>query len=210
MRTRIQIFLALMLLLPLIAFATCRQNSPRQLRGQTNATMTFYASAIDQDGHPLEGVQFDFRVEAYPANWTLETRDQDHDTSKITATTNKAGRVAVTITGCELILTNAEISNYRELYEIDTMGGTPNNRFYRLIASGNLWYKSQPENPAIYVFVKEGTDTVAKLPCRGGSESGGTGRWRINKPAWPNRPSLKDVVYKPPTTQPSTYPATQP
>lgn len=73
-----------------------------------------------------------------------------------------------------------------------------------LIAWGHQLFRSDPENPAVYVFVKDGVREVAVLPCRGGSQNKRSGGWVANKPEWPTRPSLKDVVYKAPTTQPTS------
>jgi hypothetical protein len=67
-----------------------------------------------------------------------------------------------------------------------------------------LWYKSDPDHPAVYVMVKDGAREVSALPCKGGYVSGGGKHWVKNEPDWPKNPSLKDVIRKRPSSHPTT------
>ena len=76
------------------------------------------------------------------------------------------------------------------------------NLGYQITAWGDTWYQSDPGNPATYVFVRDGVREVSALPSRGGSRFVGQ-QWIANRPGWPPKPSLLDVVYHPPASQPS-------
>src|SRR5688572_7307813 len=89
------------------------------LAGQRNANMTFYGLAIDQDGNPLEGVQFDTEVESVPRDWTFETRDRPHSFSKVSATSGKDGRFEVQFVGQVLRFNRVEKKGYRHFYDLD-------------------------------------------------------------------------------------------
>jgi hypothetical protein len=195
----------LLLVLTGLGIASCDRDPAGRLKGQTNTTITFYGLAVDQDGNPLAGAEFEYRVEAYPKDWTFETRGRDNDVSTVNATTDARGRFQFTVTGCKLVRRKAACEGYRHLAEEDYHGGTAQTFFYRLIAWGDLWYKTDADHPAVYVFVKDGVNEVSALPCRGGWDSGGARKFPFtpNQPAWPKKPSLKDVVYKPPTTAPA-------
>jgi hypothetical protein len=80
---------------------------------------------------------------------------------------------------------------------------------YMLNAWGLAWYASNPANPAVYVFVRDGEHTVTVLPCSGGSNSANGKHWTINKPGWPTRPSLPDVT-RATAPAPQTAPASNP
>ena len=204
-----QTFLApLLLLLVGFGIASCDRDPAGRLKGQTNTTITFYGLAVDQDGTPLAEAQFEYRVEAYPKDWTFETRGRDNDVSTVNATTDARGRFQFTVTGCKLVRRKADYRNYRHLFEQDLGDGGAQTSFYGLIAWGDLWYKTDADHPAVYVFVKDGVKEVSALPCRGGWDSGGARKFPAtpNQPAWPKKPSLKDVVYKPPTTAPTSQP----
>jgi hypothetical protein len=204
-----QAFLARLLFVPMgFCIASCDRDPGGGLKGQTNATMTFYGLAVDQDGSPLAGAQFEYRVEAYPKDWTFETRDRDNDVSTVSATTDARGRFQFTVTGCKLIRRKGDRAGYRHLFEEDVHTRAAQTSFYRLIAWGDLWYKTDADHPAVYVFVKDGVKEVSALPCRGGWDSGGAKKFPAtpNQPAWPKKPSLEDVSYKPPTTAPTSQP----
>jgi hypothetical protein len=180
----------------------CDRDEASALKGQTNTTLTFHGQAVDQDGHALPGAHFEYRLEAYPKDWTFDTRGRPNEALIVTATSDEAGRFQMPISGCKLIRLKAERVGYRHLCETDHREG--DNFGYTLIAWGDLWYKSDPAHPAVYVFVKDGEREVSALPCRGGYDSGGGTRWTLNQPAWPKKPSLKDVVQKHPATTRST------
>lgn len=166
------------------------------LKGQSNTTITFYGEAKDQDGNPLDGVAFDFRVEAYPKDWTFDTRGRDKDVRYVSARSDVEGRLSLVVEGCEIIRMKAEKQGYRSLEDTDVSDGAVNNRFFHLISWSDLCYRSDPKHPAVFVFVKDGVREVSALPCKGGFDSGNGRDWRLNKPGWPREPSLDDVDWK--------------
>src|SRR5687767_3430493 len=87
-----------------LSTTSCKPNPTSKLKGQTNATLTFYGKAVDEHGQPLPGVTFDYRVEAFPQDWTFETRGRLNDVSSIHATSGEDGRFQFTVTACRLIL----------------------------------------------------------------------------------------------------------
>jgi hypothetical protein len=166
--------------------------------------MTFYGRVVDQDGLALKGAHVVYRIESYPADWTFKTRGRDNIVSQISATSNDQGSFQFTFTGCKLIRLKVTRVGYRHFYEADLSDGAPQTKGYTIVAWSDLWYKSDPNHPALYVFVKDGVHAVSALPCRGGYDSGGGNRWTLNKPAWPHKPSLPDVHYVPPSLRPTT------
>lgn len=180
----------------------CDRSSPSDLKGQTNTTMTFHGKVIDQDGSPLQGARFEFRVEAYPKDWTFNTRDRDNNVSSASAISDANGLFQFTVTGCRLIRSKAERDGYRHFYEMDSSTRSARTSHYTLIAWSDLWFRADASNPAVFVFVKEGVREVSALPNRGGAESGGGKNWKANYPAWPKKPSLTDVVRRQPSTNP--------
>jgi hypothetical protein len=183
-----------------VCLAGCEQASDR-LQGQTNLSTTFYGIAIDQDGTPLSGVRVEYQVDAYPDDWTFDTRDRPYVSSNVTAISDEAGRFKFDAKGCILRLKHAERTGYRHFFETDGSERNPSPAGYSLIAWGQQTYRPDPDNPAIFVFVREGINEVSVLPSVGGWHRGDTGGVR-HTPKWPKRPSLPDVVYKPPATQP--------
>ena len=110
------------------------------------------------------------------------------------------------ITGHILRFKECTRPGYRHLYDLDQGRGKPGeNMFYGLDAWGEPQFKSDPEHAAVFVFVREGVREVSALPCKGGADSPNGKVWWLNKPGWPRKPSLKDVVYKP-KTEPTTAP----
>ena len=179
----------------------CDRKSAKDLQGQRNADIIFFAKVVDQEGKPLSGASFQFRVEAYPADWTFETRGRPYVESVADAKSDSDGRFEIVIHGCLLYRLSAEKQGYRQLVDEDTSGGSQSTNAIHLISWGLPYYKSDRDNPAIFVFVKDGIKEVSALPCRGGADTAGVNKWIKNSPAWPIRPSLKDVVYKPASTQ---------
>ncbi|WP_428939454.1 hypothetical protein [Fontivita pretiosa] len=189
----------------------CGRDATSSLKGQTNATLTFYGKAVDQDGIPLPGASFAFRLEAYPKDWTFETRGRLNEATTVTATSDENGLFQFTVTGCTLRRQSAEREGYRHFCDEDHGSSySANNYFYTLIAWSDLWYKSDPHHPAVFVFVKDGVREVSALPCKGGYDSVNGKNWTLNKPGWPRKPSLKDVVQKRASTQATTQLSTQP
>lgn len=193
-----RIFLYSLIVAVLAMLSACERSS--QLKGQSNTTITFYGLAVDQSGKPLAGVQIRYQVEAYPKDWTFESRGRPYDVSTVVATSDSQGRLSFTVTGCHLRLTEGTRAGYRHFWEQDTSGDQPSTYGYQLIAWSDPWFRSDPEHPAVFVFVKEGVHEVSALLCKGGWESGGGKQWRLNKPGWPKKPSLPDVKYVGPAT----------
>jgi hypothetical protein len=191
------------LIVVMVALVSCDGGGKSTLQGQPNTTMTFYGLAVDQDGAPLEGVHLRFRVEAYPKDWSFETRGRDKDFRFIDVTSDKAGTFSLPVTACGIIKLETTHKGYKELYDLDTSDGTVRSHFIRLISWGELQYKTDSDHPAVFVFVKDGISKVSALPSRGGWNNAGGTRWTLNKPAWPTRPSLKEVVQNEPTTGPA-------
>src|SRR5688500_1748758 len=85
------------LLLALMGMS-CDRGPGSALKGQVNTTVVFHGLTVDQDGRPLPGVRVEYRVEAYPKDWTFETRDRPHDISTVSAVSDAAGRFTFTVT----------------------------------------------------------------------------------------------------------------
>ena len=189
----------------LFGMSGCDEADARSsLKGQGNSTFTFYGLAVDEHGRPLGNAEFSIEVEAIPPHWTFRTRGKPHVFSTVTARSGPDGRFQVDIVGHILRFKKVERAGYRHFYDMDTGDSDAvDNTFYQITAWSDLLYKTHPDHPAVYVFVKDGMHEVSALPCRGGFRSYGK-RWILNKPAWPKQPSLKDVVHKPPTTTRAT------
>jgi hypothetical protein len=180
------------ILLMLAAIALTTQGSCN--RGPT--TQVQGCMSVDQDGNPLARVKFDFRVEAYPKNWSFDTRGRDNDVTNVTAFTDDQGRFRLDVTGCQLIRLRSAPKGFKEYYDEDVSGRSVDNRFYSLITWGQVGYRSDVDNPAVYVFVNNGTKTITVLPSRGGFDHRGGSNWSRNTPALPRKPSLREVVYE--------------
>ena len=195
------------IMFPIVCFCattlSCGQSAESRLKGQTNTTLTYYAQVVDQDGKPLEGARFEYRVEAYPKDWTFDTRGRPNNISSVTVTSDKQGRFRFDVEGCQLYRMKADCAGYRHLYDLDVGDSRAvDNTGYRLISWSDLCYKADPDHPAVLVFVKEGANEVSALPCRGGYDSGNGKHWKENEPGWPKKPSLTDVVRKQASTGP--------
>jgi hypothetical protein len=140
----------------------CDQKPSSALKGQVNATVRFFGVAVDQDGTPLPGARIEYQVDAYPKDWTFETRGRPYDTSFVGTTSGADGRFEFEVTGCILRLKNAQRPGYRHLYERDEHDAHPSVTGYRLIAWSDLQYRSDPQNPAVFVFVKDGVREAKK------------------------------------------------
>ncbi|HYO08355.1 MAG TPA: hypothetical protein VER17_05240 [Tepidisphaeraceae bacterium] len=197
MRLRALVSLLISAAVP-FAVAGCKRSPNSSLKGQVNATITFHGLVVDQDGTPLPGARIEYTVSAYPKDWSFDTRGRPYDVSSFSATSDPQGRFSVPVTGCILRLSSATREGYRHLTDNDTSNGPASTYSYGLIAWGDAMYKSDPERPAVYVFVKDGVREVSAVPCRGGYDSGNGTHWRPNKPAWPREPSLPDVLRKQP------------
>ncbi len=185
-------------------------SSPAGLKGQSNAEMTFYGLAVDELGNPLEGVAFELSIESIPVNWSFDNRGKPHDVTHVHVTTDANGRFHQQMT-LHILRVEPEVpAGFRHFCNRWGQGeGGVYNRGYQITAWGDVWYQSNPANPAIYVFVRDGAREVTALPSRGGTQIRGK-RLDLNKPGWPPDPSIRDVVYKPPTTAPSTPSSMQP
>src|SRR4051812_2851406 len=135
---------------------TCIRGSG--LKGQINATITFHGLTVDQDGNPLGGVTVEYLVNGYPKDWTFDTRGRDHEHSRVSATSDANGRFQFDATGCELIRMKVVApAGYRHFCEENTGRGNSSDTFgYRVIAFSDMYWKPDPQNPAVYVFVKDG------------------------------------------------------
>jgi hypothetical protein len=170
------------------------------LQGQSNVTLTFYGKAVDQDGRGLPGVSFSFSLEAFPKNWSFANHGVPFVVTKLDATSDANGLFQFEVTGHMLRQQQATIAGYRQLQELDAgtysadEGITVFTDSIPLNSWGQQLYKTAPEKPAIFVFVKEGVTSVSALPgCGGYSYYGYRQEWRENKPGWPKQPSLADV-----------------
>ena len=168
------------------------------LAGQTNLRMTFYGRAVDEKGRGLAGVEFKFLIEAYPADWSFQTRGRPDERSQVSVVSDANGDFHFDINGKMLRLTAASKAGYRELYELDVGtrrengGNSVFTRAFSLISTGNPLYRSDPDRPAIFVFISNGAQTTTALPSQGGFRSEGR-HWIANRAGWPDKPSLDDV-----------------
>lgn len=184
-------------LLVAVSLAACDRSTA--LKGQANSTLTFYGLAVDENGKPLDGADFNIEVEAIPPGWTFETRGKPHAFSTVTAKSGRDGRFQIEIKAHYLRFNRVERVGYRHLFDLDADDSRArDNMHYMLNAWGDLVYKSDPEHPAVFVFVKDGIHEVSALPCKGGYDSanGNGTKWRLNNPGWPRKPSLADVIPK--------------
>jgi hypothetical protein len=110
-------------LLLLTALSSCDRKANTRLKGQTNTTMTFYGLVVDELGTPLAGVRVEYEVEAYPKDWTFETRGRPNDVSRLSAVTNDQGRFEFVAKGCWLRMVDVALDGYRHFWEMDTSGG---------------------------------------------------------------------------------------
>jgi hypothetical protein len=181
------------------------------MKGQTNAAVTFYGLAVDQNGGALQGVRVSYQVESFPEDWTFEKRGEPLSATTVSSTSDSRGRFEFAVNAHILRRTNVEAPpGYRhffEKYEGTVAGETIRSTYGYLITSwGDRCFRADPANPAVFVFVKNEAREVSAPPCRGGYDSGNGTNWSQNKPAWPKKPSLEDVAYKPPTTAPTSQP----
>jgi hypothetical protein len=188
------------LVIALMITAGCNGNDASRIQGQTNAQLTFYGLAVDQDGKPLEGVSFDIVVDAIPKDWTFENRGRPHDRMRTTVVTDADGRFSVDVAAHVIFVENGRLPGYRHLFAKWSDDG---NTGYQVTAWGEQLYKSAPDHAAVYVFVKDGVREVSALPCRGGYQLNGK-QSTLNLPRWPRTPSLPDVVRKQPGTPAAT------
>lgn len=193
-----------------VLLVSCKQPSASQLNGQSNADFVFHGIAVDQDGHPLPGVGFEFTVESFPEDWTFETRGRPNLSHAITLVSDENGRFRLSGRGCTIFRQRAERSGYRHFFDTDHGEHVDRNRrefvsysnyAFRIISWGNLCYRNDEQHPAVFVFVKDGVQETSALPSRGGFSPGNRTVWRENEPGWPRVPSLRDVVKKAPSTQ---------
>ena len=75
-----------------VTHLACDRDGSSGLKGQVNTTLTFYGLTVDQDGQPIPGVKVEYQVDAYPKDWTFETRGRPYDTSIVSATSDASGR----------------------------------------------------------------------------------------------------------------------
>jgi hypothetical protein len=186
-----------------LVLSACGDSARDRLKDQTNTSLTFYGLAVDETGQPLPLVEFEFLVESFADDWSFERRGEPLKTKSHRARSGRDGRFIIHVVGHTLWLERAELRGYQHLHERQTGSSLPSDNIaYALNSWGDLLYRADPENPAVYVFVKDGVRVVSALPNKGGADSSNGTVWRKNLPAWPEWPSLPDVVYKPPATQP--------
>jgi hypothetical protein len=106
------------LLSVLALLSSCDKRPASGLKGQTNTTMTFYGLVVDELGAPLRGVDVEYEVEAYPKDWTFETRGRPYDVSKVKATSDERGRFDILVTGCRLRKTDVVRNGYRPVVQV--------------------------------------------------------------------------------------------
>lgn len=190
---------ALIAILGLLVFGRLLFSPTSMLAGQSNLQLTFYGRAVDENGNGIAGASFSFDIEAYPADWTFQTRGRDYVRSIVVTRSDEHGDFKIDINGCMIRVRSATATGYRELYELDS--GTRRDdgwnsvftRSIRLISWSDPQYRSDPERPAIFVFVSDGAQSASALPSQGGFRSEGRDRWIANRPGWPRKPSLDDV-----------------
>jgi hypothetical protein len=205
-------WMTLLLLLALADVPTgCKRQTSTAVKGQSNAALTFYGLAIDQDGKPLANIRVTYESSAFPNDWTFEKRGEPLVRTIAGGTTDSSGRFEFSVVTHTLRRRSVEAPpGYRHFFEehVGTRPGVtvPSTFGYLVSSWSDLCYKSDPAHPAVFVFVKDGIHEVSALPCRGGYDSGNGTNWTLNTPAWPLKPSLTDVVYKPSSTQPTTQP----
>lgn len=180
----------------MMTFWGCDRGPGSGLKGQSNASLTFYGMVVDESGRPLAGADFEFRIESIPADWTFEKRGNPFDVSTVTAKSGADGRFQVDVTGHMMFLKQARREGYRHLYDLDSGSDAIINRAFMLNSWSDLTYKTDRDHPAVFVFVKDGIYEASALPCKGGWDSGNGTHWTINKPGWPKIPSLVDVDLK--------------
>lgn len=190
----------------LMIAGSCGRNTVG-LKGQSNATLTFFGSTVDQEGTPLPGVRIEYECEAFPADWTFDKRGEPLVKSVLRAVSDDRGRFSFTADAHTLRRLRVDApTGYRHFYEKfegSVTGETiPSTYGYLIKSWSDLCYKTDAEHPAVFVFVKDGVTEVSALPCRGGFSSGNGQHWVENLPAWPKQPSLTDVVRKGSTTTP--------
>jgi hypothetical protein len=176
----------------------CDAGPEAALQGQNNVRLTFFGVAVDQDGRPMPGVRFDIVIDAIPKDWSFQRRGRPHDQKTVRVTSGRDGHFALEAEAHILFITPHPPAGYAHLFSRWSDDG---NLGFMITSWGEQQYKSDPERPAIFVFVRDGVKEISALPSRGGYQTHGS-QWVANRPAWPNRPSLPDVVYRPPATQP--------
>jgi hypothetical protein len=140
---------------------------------------------------------FEFLIESFPPNWTFERRGEALLKKSVSVKSDNNGAFRIDIVGHSLWLTKAEKPGFRHFYDLATGNSEAvDNTFYGINSWGDLCYKSDTDHQATFVFVKDGAKEVSALPCRGGYDSGNGKHWTENKPGWPKKPSLPDVVQK--------------
>lgn len=188
------------------AVCGCDQRTD-MLQGQVNVTVTFYGLVVDHLGQPLANAHIRYQIDAYPDDWTFETRGRPYVTRTIDVHTDESGKFQFEARGGILRLLKASCVGYHHLLDEHPPGHTGTSEGIGLAAWGQQLYKTDPDRPAVFVFVRDGVKEVSALPSREGYEAEGP-NWVPNEPRWPRKPSLKDVVYVPPATRPSTQPGT--
>lgn len=199
-----RVFLCILSILPLL-ISGCDRGATGNMKGQTNSSFIFFGRAVDQDGKPLVGVQFVGEMESFPADWTFESRGKPALHTPVHATSGADGRFEVQLNGYLLRFTDVSCAGFRHFYD-EALGDSQafNNTAYEVVSWGDLRYRSDFENPAIYVFVRDDIKTIAALPSKGGASSFNGKSWTSNRPGWPKLPSLPDVVLKHPASVPSS------
>ena len=178
-----------------------------EIKGQKNASLTFYGLTVDQDGKPLANVSVAYECESFPKDWTFDRRGEPFVKSIVRTVSDEHGRFRFALSVHTLRRLDVDgPAGYRHFFEQyeGTVSGEviPSTYGYLVSSWSDLCYKTDADHPAIFVFVKDGAHEVSALPCKGGYDSGNGKRWVLNTPGWPKKPSLKDVVQKPPTTVP--------
>jgi len=171
------------------------------IQGQSNGDIVFCAIVVDQDGKPLAGAIISYDVEYVPKGYKL---GDGFAQTTVSVVSDLGGKIEFAASGKYLFLNQATKVGYLHLDDknpADPPIGT-GKRAYWFHQEGRDVAKFDWENPAVFVFIKEGETDVHVVPSSGGYYAIGK-QWRRVKPAWPNEPSIPGVRYVAPATQPA-------
>mgnify|MGYP000844805021 CR=1 FL=1 len=173
-----------------------------------NRTITFEGVIVDEIGRPIPGASVEVFIRGINTKWAsdpqgVNARGWDRERS---LQSGQDGSFSLLIEGTHFSIMSIKAPGFQWLYEEYGSVQAGSNASYQIAPAGSH-YISQQGSPAIFVMVRDGVKDVHVMPSRGGAEVDDKGRITPNTPRWPRKPSLPDVVYKPPPTQPATTPS---